>query len=95
MEIRFNWKYREHSFIQKYLYVPLSLYTSTRAWEIPGDTQQRFIIHFFGLRSDVLFAGHLLSSLTEFVIRSTNEYPCTSKKERESFMIGCVSRVET
>lgn len=61
-------------------------------------------IYFWGFRSDVLFAMHLINGLTDFAMRGLDEYlsecraegPMTAVEAREaqrSFLIGCASRI--
>jgi hypothetical protein len=99
-EILFRWSSRERSNIQSSLCNPIAIYTATRAWrKNDGETQQRVSYHFFGIKSDVMLAGHLMSSLSDFVIKAADEYCKTfhpyynSKKERTSFIIGCTKRI--
>jgi hypothetical protein len=99
-EIIFRWSSRERSNIQSCLCNGIAIYTATRAWRADdGETQQRVSYHFFGLKSDVMLADYLMTSLSDFVIRSANEYCKTfhpyynSKRERASFILGCAKRL--
>lgn len=100
-EILFRWSSRERANIQQFLSTYIGYYTGTRAWMTnDGKTQQRVNRHFFGLKSDVMFAGFLMTHLSDFVIRSADEYVKNSfhpyynaKKERASFIMGCAARI--
>jgi hypothetical protein len=100
-QILFRWSSREISNVQRQICVGIAYYTGTRGWMAnDGKTQQQVSHHFFGLKSDVMFAGYLLSSLTNFIIREADQYIKSNfhhyynaKKERADFIFGCAKTI--